>query len=389
MCLWSSPWKDYRTHRKTVVWVSQPCHTLTCWSSTGCKTKPWQCITGPPGYRRACGLRKCRLARFPFWVARTLGQDCSTCSVVWLPWVILGTTKGTSIETMRYLLDLLSMETRHKVEQVQSYHNAMQNPRIHSTMLSKKKRGVDWLEASHEWAKQNSQSSADLKQVRDWGKRPVGFKSCYKSLMPENLGTHCREWPAGKANAEVQNWCLSKPTASHMTSWSIRTAQSQGTGSSWGFTVKQGGKTIHEDSGAHSHDLQSDHGGRSSHWLASQPDAQITHAIILTDSMNLLHKVESGMGCPDWHTAMHSPRLQKTKKQKTTNKKKNTQNKTKTNKQNKQKKKKKKPNFCGSIALGTPESAGMNGQIDWQAQQTSHLVCSLAGQRCSETWGTF
>ena len=34
-------------------------------------------------------------------------------------------------------------------------------------------------------------------------------------------------------------------------------------------------------------------------------------AIILTDSMNLLQKVESGMGCPDWHTAMHSLRLQR------------------------------------------------------------------------------
>ena len=40
--------------------------------------------------------------------------------------------------------------------------------------------------------------------------------------------------------------------------------------------------------------------------------------------------------------------------------------------------------FCGSTALGTPESVGMNGQIDWQAQQISHLVCSLSGQRCSE-----
>ena len=41
-------------------------------------------------------------------------------------------------------------------------------------------------------------------------------------------------------------------------------------------------------------------------WLASQRDAQITHAIILTNSTNLLQKVESGMGCPDSHTAMHS-----------------------------------------------------------------------------------
>ena len=39
-------------------------------------------------------------------------------------------------------------------------------------------------------------------------------------------------------------------------------------------------------------------------WVASQRDAQTTHAIILTDSMNLLQKVESGIGCLDWHIAM-------------------------------------------------------------------------------------
>ena len=45
--------------------------------------------------------------------------------------------------------------------------------------------------------------------------------------------------------------------------------------------------------------------------LASQRNAQITHAIILTDSMNLQQEVESGMGCPAWHTTMHSLRLQR------------------------------------------------------------------------------
>ena len=35
----------------------------------------------------------------------------------------------------------------------------------------------------------------------------------------------------------------------------------------------------------------------------------MTHAIILTDTMNLLQKVGTEIGCPDWHTAMHSLRL--------------------------------------------------------------------------------
>ena len=75
--------------------------------------------------------------------------------------VILGTTKDTPIEAMRYLLDLPSMETRYNVGQVKAKHISVQcrSPRIHSTMLSQKKRGVDWQEASHGWAKQNSQPS--------------------------------------------------------------------------------------------------------------------------------------------------------------------------------------------------------------------------------------
>ena len=45
--------------------------------------------------------------------------------------------------------------------------------------------------------------------------------------------------------------------------------------------------------------------------LCRSPFAWCRPAIILTDSMNLLQNVESGMGCPDWHTAMHSLRLQR------------------------------------------------------------------------------
>ena len=45
--------------------------------------------------------------------------------------------------------------------------------------------------------------------------------------------------------------------------------------------------------------------------------------------------------------------------------------------------------ICGSTVLGSLESVRLNGQIDWQALQISHLVCSLVGQRCSEVWRTF
>ena len=80
--------------------------------------------------------------------------------------------------------------------------------------------------------------------------------------------------------------------------------------------VKQGGRAVHKDSGAHrvmtySLIMEVEAVKFAIQWLAYQCDAQITHAIILTDSMNRLQKVESGMGCPNWHTAMHSLWLQR------------------------------------------------------------------------------
>ena len=65
--------------------------------------------------------------------------------------------------------------------------------------------------------------------------------------------------------------------------------------SGWGFIVKQGRMTAHEDSGAFrvttpSLTMKAEAVTRSIHWLTSQCDTQITHAIILTDSITLLQK---------------------------------------------------------------------------------------------------
>ena len=123
--------------------------------------------------------------------------------------VILGTTKDTPIEAMRYLLDLPSMETRHKVEQVKAYLSEMQNSKnpLHDAVKEEKgyrlARGKSWM-GQAEQSIQYVSCLADLKQVRDWEKRPVELKRYYKTLLSENLGMHCREWPAGKAHAEKQ-----------------------------------------------------------------------------------------------------------------------------------------------------------------------------------------
>ena len=61
------------------------------------------------------------------------------------------------------------------------------------------------------------------------------------------------------------------------------------------FTVKQGAITIHEDSAAYevstsSLTMEMEAVTHALRQIASRGDSQTTHAIILTDSMNLLQK---------------------------------------------------------------------------------------------------
>ena len=134
---------------------------------------------------------------------------------------ILGTRKDTSIETMRYLLDLPSMETRHKVKQVKAYLNAMQNPKnpLHGAAKEEKgcrlARGKSWM-GQAEQSIQRVCGLTELKQVGDWEKCPVEFKPYHKTLLSENPGNTVVN---GQLEKPMQKYkCLSKPTASHMTS---------------------------------------------------------------------------------------------------------------------------------------------------------------------------
>ena len=86
--------------------------------------------------------------------------------------------------------------------------------------------------------------------------------------------------------------------------------------SGWSFTVKQGATTIHEDSAAYtisasSLTMEMEAVIHALRWIASRGDSHTTHAIILTDSMSLLHKVKSGMGGPDWNVSIGDIHLRK------------------------------------------------------------------------------
>ena len=78
--------------------------------------------------------------------------------------------------------------------------------------------------------------------------------------------------------------------------------------SGWGFTVKQGTTTIHEDSAAYkvstsSLTMEVEAVTHALRRIASRGDSQTTHVIILTDRMSLLHTVKNSktpVGVQPW-----------------------------------------------------------------------------------------
>ena len=65
----------------------------------------------------------------------------------------------------------------------------------------------------------------------------------------------------------------------------------------WGFTVKQGATTTHEDRAAYtvstsSLTMEVEVVAHAIRWIASRGDSQATYVIIFTDSMSLLQKSE-------------------------------------------------------------------------------------------------
>ena len=191
----------------------------------------------------------------------------------------------------------------------------------------------------------------ELKQTKEWERYPNRFPRLYETLLPENLGKHCREWPAGKIESEIKLLTQenSKPQDPIVYIDGLVTKDK----SWWGFIVEQGATTIHDDSAAYTVSISSltMKVEAVTHASAGLPrrDSQTTHAIILTHSISLLQKVKSGMRSPDgmcrWSTSTFE-------------------------------------NSCWCSALDMQECREMTEQIDWRANQQSQVACFSEDLKC-------
>ena len=107
----------------------------------------------------------------------------------------------------------------------------------------------------------------ELKQTKEWERYPNRFRRLYETLLPENLGKRCREWPAGKTESEIKLLIQENSKPQDLIAYTDGSVTKDQSG--WGLTVKPGATTIHEDSAAYTVSTSS---------LTREVDA-VTHAL--------------------------------------------------------------------------------------------------------------
>ena len=90
-----------------------------------------------------------------------------------------------------------------------------------------------------------------LKQTKEWDRYPNRLRHRYETLLPENLGKHCVK--NGQQAKRSQRSSFNSHSKKQQPQDFIVYIEGSVTKdqSGWGFTVKQGAITIHEDSAAY------------------------------------------------------------------------------------------------------------------------------------------
>ena len=74
-------------------------------------------------------------------------------------------------------------------------------------------------------------------------------ESLDETLLPENLGRHCREWPAGKTDSKIKFLINKDSKAQDLIVDTVGSVTKDRSG--WGLSVKQGTTIIHKVSASY------------------------------------------------------------------------------------------------------------------------------------------
>ena len=227
---------------------------------------------------------------------------------------ILGCTKDTSAEAMRYLLDLPTASERHKLAQVKAYLRVAADVKhpLHSKVgrdyTSRLKRGSEWMNQA---AVTIGQCLAidNVRRGEAWLEIPDDAEQFTGVIA--NLGRECREWAPGAANAEIEATICEVSGPEDMivfTDGSVKRGEKSG----WAFTARVNGSTVSEGSGA----VEMTASSMAMEVKAITEALQflvtttVKKAVIATDSMSTLQKIQTGMLYRDWINLIKRSELQ-------------------------------------------------------------------------------
>ena len=217
---------------------------------------------------------------------------------------ILGCTRDTSTEAMRYVLDLPPMQDRHKISQVKAYLRVAadtSNPlhdKIGRNAKCRLKRGSEWLTQ----AAKTIDSCTSVQNVRRgeaW--KAVEDPTEQFTTVISTLGRECREWAPGAAHAEVETLIEENSRVGDLivfTDGSVTRNKKSG----WAYSARLNGKVIAENSSATDLTLSSMATEVNAitlalTWIAEQPYERL---VIVTDSLSTLEKVRRKSLHADW-----------------------------------------------------------------------------------------
>ena len=121
---------------------------------------------------------------------------------------ILGTTKDTPTETMMFMLDTHQCKPDRKWSRSKHTPVPLKFPQPTPRSCERHKgmqtgTGKSWMGQAENSIVKACQLT-ELKQTKEWERYPNRFRRLYETLLPENVGKHCREWPEGKTKSEIK-----------------------------------------------------------------------------------------------------------------------------------------------------------------------------------------
>ena len=122
----------------------------------------------------------------------------------------------------------------------------------------------------------------------------------------------CREWPEGAVNAEVESLIEEESRPGDAVIFTDRSVV-RGTKSGWGYSARVNGQNVKEDSGAFqlttsSMDMEVKAITQALRWLST---SIYKRAVVVTDSMSTLTKIQKGFLYSDWITTIKDSQIEK------------------------------------------------------------------------------